>query len=1041
MANECPKCKTENTHDSQFCKKCANPLPESKEGVFTKTIETPTEELTTGSTFAGRYQIIEELGKGGMGKVYKAVDKKIKEKIALKLIKPEISSDKKTVERFSNELKLARKIRHHNVCQMFDIGEEKGTHFITMEYIHGEDLRRLIRKVGNLSPAQAISIAKQVCEGLSEAHRLGIVHRDLKPQNIMVDEDGNARIMDFGIARSIRTKGITGSGIMIGTPEYMSPEQIESKDVDQRSDIYSLGIILFEMVTGRVPFEGDSPFTVGMKHKSEEPPAPQTYNPRIPDDLSTVILRCLEKDKEKRYQSAGEVRSALESIEKEIPTTEREVPKRKPLTSKEITVSFNIKKVFIPSLVVLGLVLAAVVVWRVLLYKKRPIFPQQKQSIAIISFENQTGDVQFDHLSKIIPNLLITSLEQSGYFDVMSWERMRDILRQLGRKDVEFVDRDLGFELCRQEGINTIVLGSYGKAGDMFATDVKVLDVETKNLLKSASANGEGEGSIIRTQIDELSKEISQGTGLSERLVDKNSVNIADSTTNSIEAYDYFLKGRRADEKFYYIEALEYFEKAVEIDPNFVGAYLWINFQHRSLGDNESADKALKRAWILSENTNKKERLYIEIAYAFWIEGDSEQGIELLEKMTKEFPKEKGAHFWLSINYGARNLFDQSIEEMEKVLALDPEYANALNMMAYTYMDLEEYDKALEYFNRYEAVLPDDPNPKDSIAELFLHMGRLDEALSKYEKVLEIKPDFYSRESMAYIYALKEQYSEAVKWIKEHISMVPSPVMKAEGYLWKGYYHHVMGIWDQSLDDIQQAKVLAEAGGNERRKARADWLLGWIYYDREEYDLSREHIKQWFEAYVKSRPLMETDYSIEHNFLLGLIDLQEGMIDEAKMRLDEIKTALPESEYSDEMGEFITNFLGAEIFLVEGALDKTLSLCQKQTIPSLPTWSNPIDIIANNIPFMRDTLARVYVKKGEMDKAINAYEVLITFKSESRERRLVHPKLHYRLAKLYEQKGWEGKAIEHYEKFLDLWKDADPGLPEVEDAKARLAGL
>jgi serine/threonine-protein kinase len=235
MGIECPKCKTENTYDSEFCKKCATPIPSQKEipASPTKTFETPTEELTRGTTFAGRYEIIEELGKGGMGKVFRVEDKKIKEEVALKLIRPEIASDKKTIERFRNELKMARKIAHRNVCKMYDLGEEKGIHFITMEYVPGDDLKRLIKKVGQFGGGKAVSIAKQVCEGLAEAHRLGVMHRDLKPQNIMVDEEGNARIMDFGIARSIKGRGITGPGVMVGTPEYMSPEQAEVKEVDE----------------------------------------------------------------------------------------------------------------------------------------------------------------------------------------------------------------------------------------------------------------------------------------------------------------------------------------------------------------------------------------------------------------------------------------------------------------------------------------------------------------------------------------------------------------------------------------------------------------------------------------------------------------------------------------------------------------------------------------------------------------------------------------------------------------------------------------
>jgi Tol biopolymer transport system component/tRNA A-37 threonylcarbamoyl transferase component Bud32 len=286
-----------------------------------------------------------------MGKVYKVLDTKIKEKIALKLIKPEIAKDKKTIERFSNELRLARKIRHKNICQMFDLGEERGTHFITMEFVPGQDLKGLIRQSGQLAVGTTLNIAKQICDGLTEAHKSGVIHRDLKPSNIMIDKEGNVRIMDFGIARSLEAKGITGVGVMIGTPEYMSPEQVEGKDVDQRSDIYSLGIILYEMVTGRVPFEGDTPFTIGVKHKSEPPRNPKEINSQIPDDLNNMILKCLGKEKKQRYQSAGEAHAELENIEKGIPTTEKVTPKRKPLTSKEITIKFDPKKFFIPAFV------------------------------------------------------------------------------------------------------------------------------------------------------------------------------------------------------------------------------------------------------------------------------------------------------------------------------------------------------------------------------------------------------------------------------------------------------------------------------------------------------------------------------------------------------------------------------------------------------------------------------------------------------------------------------------------------------------------
>ncbi|MCK4556703.1 MAG: protein kinase, partial [Candidatus Aminicenantes bacterium] len=337
----CPSCNHKNPSETRFCGKCGTQLLYDKESLpsHTNTLQTPIKELIRGTTFAKRYELIEELGVGGMGRVYKVFDKKIKEEVALKILKPEITADEKTIERFSNELKFARKITHKNVGRMYDLNEEEGTHYITMEYIAGEDLKSTINRVGQLSIGKSISISKQVCEGLVEAHRLGVVHRDLKPSNIMVDKEGNSRIMDFGIARSLKAKGITREGVMIGTPEYMSPEQIEALDVDQRSDIYSLGIILYEMLTGQLPFKAETPLGIAMKHKSETPKSPRALNTQIPEELSAVILKCMEKDKAKRYQSAEELRSELIRIDEGIPTTEKVVPKRKPITSREITVT------------------------------------------------------------------------------------------------------------------------------------------------------------------------------------------------------------------------------------------------------------------------------------------------------------------------------------------------------------------------------------------------------------------------------------------------------------------------------------------------------------------------------------------------------------------------------------------------------------------------------------------------------------------------------------------------------------------------------
>jgi serine/threonine protein kinase len=378
----CPQCQAENLPDSRFCAKCATPLPQddSRAGSSTETFQAYVRELARGTVFAGRYEVIEELGKGGMGHVYRVFDRKLQEVIALKLLNPEISFSGKAIDRFRNELRFARKISHRNVVRLFDLGEEGFSHFITMEYVEGESLKQFIKRSGQLTPAKAVDIALQVCAGLSEAHHLGVIHRDLKPQNIMIDREGNARILDFGIARFGDSETITASGVMIGTPEYMSPEQIDLKEVDARTDQYSLGIIVFEMLTGRVPFEGETPISVALKHKSQPPPNPREINPQIDPALAGVILRCLNKDRDRRYLTIDELRAELERVRRTLPTTETSMVRRQPTASREITLTFRLRKLLIPGLAALALV-AAFLVGRNTIFKPGPTSPSAAEGV------------------------------------------------------------------------------------------------------------------------------------------------------------------------------------------------------------------------------------------------------------------------------------------------------------------------------------------------------------------------------------------------------------------------------------------------------------------------------------------------------------------------------------------------------------------------------------------------------------------------------------------------------------------------------------
>ncbi|MBN2206276.1 MAG: protein kinase [Candidatus Aminicenantes bacterium] len=1047
MSIRCASCRAENPETSRYCSSCGTSLTTGASGSrlpdLTETIRTLPHILEPGQTVAGRYKVIDDLGRGGMGRVYKVYDTKVKEKIALKLIRNEVAGDVEALERFGNELKLARQIVSRSVCRMYDLGEADGTHFLTMEYVPGEDLRALARKVVRFSPAQAVAIARQVCEGLVEAHRAGVVHRDLKPSNIMIDDQGTARILDFGIASSFQTKGLTAAGVVVGTAEYMSPEQIAGKDVDARADIYALGVILYEMLTGRVPFEGDSPLTVGVKHKTEAPLDPRQIVAAVPEELARLVLRCLEKDRTKRFQTAEELLAELQRIEKSLPTTARKAV-RKPLTSREYTVKFTLRKLLAPALILAALG-AAVAGWLILRGKGGGLPPGQRRSIAVVSFENLTGENAYDGLSKVIPTLLITNLENSRLFDVVTWERLHDLIKKIGKPDVDFIDRELGFELCREDGVDAIVLGTVAKAGYTFATDVKVYDVASKTLLKSANARGEGAESILRSQIDELTREIELGVGTPEKRVEAAPSKVADLTTSSIKAYDHFLTGREEYDKLYYGDALKSFEKAVEIDPEFAVAYLFLARSRGELGERAGSLQAYEQAKAHAGRASEKERLYIEEAYAGAVERDGKKRLGLLLELVKKYPKEKFARFELGNHYFALGRYEEAAAEMKKALALDAHYGLALNQLAYAYANMGQPEKALPLFEKYAAMAPGDANPVDSMAETYFRLGDYDRAAEKYQEALRIKPDFVNAcWGLAYVSALKEDYAKALSWADQFILLAPTLGIKGQGYFYKSFLNLWLGRYGQVVDEMDWLKGLSSSMGYGQGIAAGDLLAGWALIERGELDRGRERLISFMDAPPEAGGVGgSTSPNAEaiRAYLMGTIDLRAGRVEDARTAQTRMEALLPKIEAPSRPGlAYPSSQWRGEILLAEGKADEAIAVLLEAPGRGMPPNIREI-LPFYNLPFERDALARAHALKGENGKAAAIYEKLLAPDPKDPARMLIHPLYHYRLAALYEKLGRKDRARAEYERFLAVWKDADPARPEPADARARLKAL
>jgi serine/threonine-protein kinase len=680
----CPKCKNQNPSDSKFCKECGTQLIETVEPdtSFTKTLETPKEELTRGTVFADRYEIIEELGKGGMGTVYRVEDQKIREEIALKLIKPEIAFDKRTIERFRNELKLARKIRHKNICQMFDIGEWNGLHFITMEYISGEDLKSFIHRSKQLSIPAAIAIAEEVCEGLKEAHGLGVIHRDLKPANIMIDRDGNSRIMDFGIARTLKGMGVTDAGVMIGTPEYMSPEQAEGKDVDESSDLYSLGVILYEMVAGQLPFEGDTPLSIAMKHKMEAPPDPKDINPHVSENLKELLLKCLEKDPQKRYRNAEELLTDLRKIEEPEPQPHKKA-------SSE---------------------------W--------------KKSIAVLPFKNMSADPEQEYFCEGLSEELINALTQIKDLRVVARTSAFSF------KDKEIDIREIGHKL----NVETVLEGSVRKSGNRLRITAQLINVIDGYHLWSDRFDRD-QADVFDIQ-DEISLAITEKLKL--ELLGAEKQKLTKRYTEDVEAYNIYLKGlyfRRKLTGKNIEKAIELFNQAIDKDPK--NALAWAGLAYAHMVSTFYGEQTPKETYPLAKKAVLQAlKLDDQIAEAYeahaainaYMEWDWEAAKVNLDRAQELNP----GYAWVYLHRGSLMMyqaeFEDGIKSFIKACELDPLNTAFNRNLGCIYFRAGQIDNAIETLQRTIEMDPDFPMTHLYLAYVYIQKKLYKEALEELQK-------------------------------------------------------------------------------------------------------------------------------------------------------------------------------------------------------------------------------------------------------------------------------------------------------------------
>ena len=723
MSVKCPKCDSENPSDSKYCKECATQLISIEEISIshTKTIQTPVKDLIKGSTFAGRYKIIEELGRGGMGVVYKAEDTRLKRSVALKFLPPELTHIPDVKERFMREAQAAAALDHPNICTVHEFDEAEEKTFISMAYIKGQSLKKKIES-SPLELDQALRIATQVAEGLQIAHKKGVVHRDIKSANIMVTEDNQAKIMDFGLARITGGTLITQEGMTMGTIAYMSPEQARGEEVDHRTDIWSLGVVLYEMFGGQLPFKGDHEQTVLYSILNEKPKSITCLRSEIPVSIEQVVAKALERNPDERYQQVEELLDDLESISAGIIPDEIKVRLRKAKLRR--------RKTAILYAGAAGVVIAMIVIALNLFTGSAEAI----ESIAVLPLENLTGDAGQDYFVDGVTAELIGQLAQISALRVIS----RQSVMRYKESDKSLL------EIARELNVDAVVEGTVHQVGESVRIRVQLIDAlpEERNLWAETYNRAMAD---VLVMYSEIARAVAGE--IQVKLTQEEETRLASAHQVNPEAYEAYLKGQFHWGKLYPKDleiALQYYELALEKDPNYALAYAgiaqtWSGLMQMGDVPPHEAGPRVKAAAMkaLELDSTLAEAHYTLAVFRSWTEWDWEGAETEFRRAIELNPNYPDARAFYSHFLNMMRRPEEAMAQIERALELDPLNSLIQALYGVDLMIVRRYDDAIAQFQKVLSTVPNHGVALDMLGNVF-YMKQM------YEKALEQKKAYYT---------------------------------------------------------------------------------------------------------------------------------------------------------------------------------------------------------------------------------------------------------------------------------------------------------
>ncbi len=992
--------------------------------------------LRTGQEFA-HFRIIRKLGEGGMGEVYLAEDQKLSRKVALKVLPSEFSDSRDRMERFMREARTAAGISHPNVMGIYDMGSERDpetdetVNYIVMEYVQGKSLTEFLSG-RTLSMADLLRLAERIASGLAAAHRLNTVHRDIKPDNIMVDEGGEPKILDFGLAKPIESvfsgesdagtgtisQELTQEGKIVGTVNYMSPEQARGESVDTRSDVFSFGILLYRMFTAKFPFEGsDKVSTIAKILEAKQAPVRQ-HNEGLPAELERIIDKCLQKRPDDRYQDTRDLVVDLRSLRRQYESGLSETVSgvQDSILPRPVMKVFRLRW---PAVAVSVIIVAAVIfAWIRFLggdSGQSTGLQARENALAVLGFENKTGDVDLDWLSAGLPEILMTDLAQGGAANLISRSRVLDCLE----RDVtlgEIPNHQECVTAAKSLGASAVLSGSFFKLGDKFRIDARIEDIESGKIILGEKVVGDDVFSLV----DSLTRKVAQALNMKEMLADRS--NVTTYTSSSPEAYKQYILGMEQFGIGRYDESIEFFKKAIAIDSAFALPYMRVGMANAFRGRQQQGQPYFELAKKYEDRLPLKDRNLLAVYYDIWFRGKFDDAFVKLKTYVDNYPDDKEGRAFYAI-FLNQIIMDTAASraQLDTVLMIDPDFQLALEFVADLEERAENFEKAAEYYRKIKDNSPESPASYIALARVYNRVGRYDDAIEECKELLRLDPTNTSaRRHMTRSYIGKrdfEKATETTEQISEGHNDDPYVMMDYYGYLanlanWQGRFVDALKY---EIEALEQARI----SGDSTRISNHYLAIATTYED-----IGKPDSAVYFSS--ESYRWASNFQKLNHPFLMVAIDPNYDSVARPMFTsaVREFKSRLP-----SEMWELVDNL--TESYEGYATSDTARIIEGFKRLADSPTQRSTQNLFQTG---------RYSVAAGDFEQAKQYLEPIVSGPYVTTDGFYFLRSLYY-LAVANEELGDVATARKQFAEILKYWANPQIELKEIKDTRERLARL